>query len=327
MTNSGLCTSEQAIHRAVRQLERDGIPIITYRNAKTGVQTVQNKIDVAVRRHVRTQIAQDSGRMTMGRLEGLDIALVEVSSHCGARPSHQAWEGRVYSLHGDVTIEGTRYADFRSATGYLSVDGLLGANCRHSFGPYRHGAPRAYHPDPKHPSGLSNDEVDELTQKQRYCEQRIREAKRELRGAQQIYEKERSIPSLAAVERSRAQLRDRQAAIRELIEEANAKCKPGTRVLTRKPNREWAGDMPKTKVPARTKHGAERMTERRISDSQAADAIIKPLHKEPVKVDDKGRPEQKYIGFSSTVILNPETNEIITAYPTKARFRKKYGTE
>jgi hypothetical protein len=33
--------------------------------------------------------------------------------------------------------------------------------------------------------------------------------------------------------------------MRQFINEANAKAKPGTTALHRKPNREWAGDMPK----------------------------------------------------------------------------------
>lgn len=325
--NAGAVTTERALHQAVRKLERDGISIISYRNAETGVQTVRNKIDVAVRRHIRTQIAQDGARMTMERIEELDVALVEVTSHCDSRPEHAAWQGRCYSLKGDITIGSTRYPDFYQATQYGSVTGLMGANCRHSFGPYRHGAKRAYEPDPKHPSGVSGSEIYEMEQKQRYLERQIRADKRELRGAQQLYEADKSTENLTAVMKAKDQLSQRQTTMREFIKECNAKGKPGTTILTRKPNREWAGDMPKNQVPARTKHGAERMQERRITDKQAADAIINPLHKEPAKTDDKGRPEQKYIGSSAIVILNPETRQIITAYPTKKRIRKRYGID
>lgn len=249
--NSGLYTADQALHSAVRKLEREGISVISYRNAQTGVQTVQNKVDVAVRRHVRTQIAQDGARMTLGRMEGMSVALVEVSSHPGSRPTHQAWEGRVYSLKGDIEIDGARYPDFYSATDYGSVDGLLGANCRHSFGPYLHGAKRAYEPDPEHPSGLPNDEIYQLTQKQRHMERQIRAAKRELRGAQQLYEHEPSLSNRTSLLKSQERLKARQDGMRDLIKEANARCKPGTSVLHRNRSREWAGDMPaKAKVSA-----------------------------------------------------------------------------
>ena len=245
--NTGTMTTERALHSAVRKLEREGIPIITYQNASTGIVTVANKVDVAVRRHIRTQIAQDGARMTLERMERGEVMLVEVSSHEDSRPSHAAWQGQVYSLHGEVEIDGHKYADFYEATRYGSVDGLLGASCRHSFGPYRHGAPRAYEQNPQHPSGLEGSEVYELEQQQRYLERRIREAKRELRGAQQVYDKTGSLESRTNLLKAQSTLKERQSAMRDLISDANAKAKPGTTVLTRRPNREWAGDMPKGK--------------------------------------------------------------------------------
>ncbi len=135
LANTGMATAERALHRAVRKLEREGVSVITYQDAETGRVTVRNKVDVAVRRHVRTQIAQDGARMTERRMGVLGVTLVEVSSHCDSRPEHRPWQGRCYSLVGDVEIEGVRYPDFYAATGYGSVDGLMGANCRHSFGP------------------------------------------------------------------------------------------------------------------------------------------------------------------------------------------------
>lgn len=243
--NTGTMTTERALHSAVRKLEREGIPIITYQNASTGIVTVANKVDVAVRRHIRTQIAQDGARMTLERMERGEVTLVEVSSHEDSRPSHATWQGQVYSLHGEVEIDGHKYADFYEATRYGSVDGLLGANCRHSFGPYRHGTPRAYEQNPQHPSGLEGSEVYELEQQQRHLERRIREAKRELRGAQQIYDKTGTLESRTNLLKAQGALKERQSAMRDLISDANAKAKPGTTVLTRRPNREWAGDMPK----------------------------------------------------------------------------------
>lgn len=246
--NSGTMTTERALHSAVRKMEREGIPIITYQNSATGTVTVANKVDVAVRRHIRTQIAQDGARMTLERIERGGIDLVEVSSHEDSRPSHAAWQGQVYSLRGEVEIEGHRYRDFYEATRYGQVDGLLGANCRHSFGPYRHGTPRAYEQNPEHPSGLEGSEVYQLEQEQRYLERRIREAKREVRGAQQLYDaKPEDLGRKSALLKAQGILKERQGAMRDLINDANAKAKPGTTVLTRRPNREWAGDMPKGK--------------------------------------------------------------------------------
>lgn len=249
--NSGDADREAALHRAVRKLERDGIDVITYQDADTGRVTVRSKADVAVRRHVRTQIVQDAQRMTMARMERLGIDLVEVSSHSDSRPSHAEWQGQCYSLKGEQVIDGVRYPDFylHCMSGDLG-DILGGVNCRHSYGPYRHGAPRMYEPDPQHPSGLPGAEVYELEQGQRYRERKIREAKRELRGAQVLYDRDKSAANLDAVNKAKQKLRNRQEKMRAYIDGANAKSKTGNPVLHRKPDREWAGDMPKSKMPA-----------------------------------------------------------------------------
>ena len=126
------------------------------------------------------------------------------------------------------------------------MNGLGGANCRHSFGPYRHGMPRAYEPDPKPACGLPGEEVYALEQGQRYRERKIREAKRELRGARLVYDERRDGDSLAEYLGAKRKLRDRQEKMREYIDAANARSRvPGAKVLHRHPAREWAGDMPK----------------------------------------------------------------------------------
>lgn len=136
----------------------------------------------------------------------------------------------------------------RSACRWGDVaDGIGGANCRHSYAAYFPGMKRAYRPNPRHPSGVSNEKAYELTQRQRALERRIREAKRELRGAQMLYEADPKLESLAGVADAKARLRKRQAAMRKLVAE-------NPRVLQRSPRREWAGDMPKaTKAAVRSR--------------------------------------------------------------------------
>lgn len=96
--NSGALTAEQAVHAAVRRMMREGCSWVQYRDSETGRQTVANRVDVAVRRHVRTQLHQDGMRRTLDVCERAGVRLVEVSSHGGARPEHARWQGRVYSL-------------------------------------------------------------------------------------------------------------------------------------------------------------------------------------------------------------------------------------
>lgn len=258
--NTGAATADRALHEAVREMMRQGITTITYRDAETGRQTVTNRVDVAVRRHVRTQLAQDGMRRTLDVCGAAGVRLVEVSSHGGARPSHARWQGRVYSLNGEATVDGETYEDFYEATGYGRVDGLGGANCRHSFGPWLPGTPRRYSPDPGHPSGLPSDEVYRLAQGQRRRERDIRQTKRELAGAQLVADRDASLANVAEVERLKARLRAQQEGLRRYIDEANGR--GSAPVLQRAPSREWAGDMPKIR-----KSDASRRTMREFMES------------------------------------------------------------
>lgn len=237
--NTGTYTTERALHEAVRSLNKQGVTMITYRNTKTGQITVQNHVDVAVRRHIRTQISQDSRRLTEIRCNEADVALVEVSSHPGSRDSHQEWEGQIYSRHGSMVVDGVEYDDFDSACQIGDIaDGLGGANCNHSYAPWFPGMSRRYSPDPQHPSGETNDDIYRWTQDQRALERDIREAKRDISGIELCLE------SATGEERTRLDielasakqgLRDDQASVRNLVNEHKD-------VLQRSPRREWAGD-------------------------------------------------------------------------------------
>lgn len=174
----------------------------------------------------------------------------------------------MYGLDGTCEVEGVSYRGLADATGYGSVDGLGGANCRHSFGPWAPGTPRAYEPDPPHPSGLTGDEVYRLRQGQRRRERAIREAKRDLAGAQMVAGRDGSLANIAEVERAKARLAARQKGMRDFIAEANSK--GSVPVLHRNPRREWAGDMPRVR-----KTDASRRTMGEFLDGDAAKRSLK----------------------------------------------------
>lgn len=247
---SGLVSPWEASRRASMRLARRGIDTIQYRDPTTGDRTVRNKVDVAVRRHVRTQLAQACANRSMQVCEEVGCGFVEVSSHVGARPSHQDWEGRCYSLHGEVTVGGVTYPDFWDATGYQGVSGdhaalgdrLQGVNCRHHFGPWFPGLPRSFAPSPRHPSGRTSEEVYRLTQAQRRMERAIRDTKRELSAAEEAYRAHPDLRTQTETNKVRDRLRRQEEAIQRLCDENKG-------VLTRQHVREWAGDMPRTTAP------------------------------------------------------------------------------
>lgn len=249
-TATGHMSHNEATERATLRLARHGIDMVQYRDPTTGDRTVRNRADVAVRRHVRSQIAQECAKRTERLCQQAGATFVEVSSHYGARPSHQDWEGRVYSLKGRVTVEGVTYEDFWEATGYEGLRGdhtalgdrLCGVNCRHHFGPWAPGLPRAYHPNPEHPSGRSNDEIYRLTQQQRARERALRDTKRELAAALRCYEADPCERTQRAANELKARLKTQQDRLKAFV-------KKNEDVLVREPKREWAGDMPRVRVP------------------------------------------------------------------------------
>lgn len=172
--NHGGDTPDRIIGRAVRRLQSEGLTVIDYKSG------IRSQTDVAVRRHIVSQVGQASGRMTMARCEDAGHDLVQTSAHFGARPAHAAWQGRVFSLSG----RSKKYPDFRGVTGYGTGPGLQGWNCKHTFGMYFEGITEL--PTlPDKVRGMSNDEYYGATQTLRRHENGIRNTKREIAGIQQ----------------------------------------------------------------------------------------------------------------------------------------------
>lgn len=74
----------------------------------------------------------------------------------------------------------------------------------------------------------------------------------------------------------------------------------------------------------KTQHASERMQLRDIKDAEIDDALKNPLFKGNVVIDANGRKSIKYIGKDATVVLNSETNKVITSWKTSSRLKKKY---
>lgn len=140
--NTGGMDYNTAISRAIKDLSEKGIGAIAYKQ-KNGREHVDS-LEVAVRRAVVTGVNQTSLKIQETLADELDVDLVEVTAHGGARPEHAKWQGKCYSRNGRKVIDGVVYEDFKKATRYGHGDGLGGWNCRHNFHPYIHGAPRSW---------------------------------------------------------------------------------------------------------------------------------------------------------------------------------------
>ena len=136
--NVGGMDYNTAIHNAIKDLSKAGVGSIEYKSGRV------DSLEVAVRRAVVTGANQTASKVQETLADELNVELVEVTAHGGARPQHAKWQGQVFSRNGDIEIDGVKYKDLRKATGYGSAGGLCGVNCRHNFHPYIHGAPRTW---------------------------------------------------------------------------------------------------------------------------------------------------------------------------------------
>lgn len=201
---TGAISPSQAAMEAMEDLIDNGLDVIVYRDDQ-GKVTRRETIETAVTRAVRTGISQASADIQIARMDEFGVDLVLVSSHLGARPEHAEWQGKIYSR------TGTDYPDFAGSTGYGSVTGLCGANCRHSFGPYF----GQRNPFEQFDSD-ENKERYELEQKQRELERRIKNTKRRVMGYQTAGDQKK-------YERTAALLRRQNDAYNKFCDENNLK--------------------------------------------------------------------------------------------------------
>lgn len=177
--NTGAFDYNTAIKNAVTDLATAGLGAIKYPSGRV------DSIEVAVRRAVVTGANQTASKTQEKLADQLDVELVEVTAHGGARPEHAKWQGKVFSRHGDVEIDGVKYKDLRKATGYGTGPGLCGWNCRHNFHPYVPGTSRTW--SDKELAKLDEKNIEyngvkmteyEASQAQRKIEREIRKQKR-----------------------------------------------------------------------------------------------------------------------------------------------------
>jgi hypothetical protein len=109
---------------------------------KSGIRTAEydtgwrNRIDVAARRAVMTGVTQVVGKINEMNAESLETNYFEVSWHATARPTHQVWQGRVYSKE-----------ELQTVCGLGTGPGLSGWNCYHSYYPFLPGISKRTYTD------------------------------------------------------------------------------------------------------------------------------------------------------------------------------------
>lgn len=169
---------DAAVEDSVREMARSGLRSVDYASGRT------YQLDTAARMCIRTSAHQLSAKISERNCDVMGQDLVEVSEHWGARPSHQIWQGKIYSRSG----KNKKYPPFKECH-YGEADGLCGVNCRHTFHPFFEGIsePTKWQkePEPKEYGGKMYSYYD-ATQKQRAMERQIRSTKREIEAMRSI---------------------------------------------------------------------------------------------------------------------------------------------
>lgn len=166
LVSTGALSYTAALREVINHIVSDGVKV-TY---PTGHE---DTIETATLRAIRTGVSQASAQIQIARMDEMNVDLVITSSHLGARPSHQVWQGKVFSRSGRG-----KYPPFEASTGYKTVTGLCGANCRHSFSPFFEGMDNPF----EQFDSEENRKQYEKEQYQRTLERRIRKTKREVMG-------------------------------------------------------------------------------------------------------------------------------------------------
>lgn len=127
---SGAFDYNTMIRQATKELTNSGLRTVEYASGWS------NRVDVAARRALLTGFNQVVAKITEDSAEKLGTDYFEITYHIGARPTHQPWQGRVYSRE-----------ELETVCGYGEVDGLKGANCYHDFHPFFKGISKRIYSD------------------------------------------------------------------------------------------------------------------------------------------------------------------------------------
>lgn len=178
MVVSGAVSYTEAVRDVLKEISETGLKV----NYPSGYKM---NIESATMMILRTGISQAAGDISIERMKEMDWDIVLVSAHLGARTgdggqnpgNHLWWQGQFYSRTGRTK----EYPLFKETTGYGTVTGLCGVNCRHSFGP-GDGVNNPF--SDKDIAYADNYKIEKMQQRQRTLERRVRDTKRKIQNMQ-----------------------------------------------------------------------------------------------------------------------------------------------
>lgn len=181
------------LRNTVKEMTNSGLRYIDYDSGYS------SRVSVAVRRAVLTGYNQVVANINESNAEKLETNYFETTYHSGARPTHQPWQGRVYSKEELVSV-----------CGLGTVTGLCGANCYHNYYPFIKGVSERTYTD---------EELDRMNQEDN--------EKREFRGKSytkyEALQRQRKLETIMRAERQEIKLLTEGGASDDDIMSANAR--------------------------------------------------------------------------------------------------------
>lgn len=114
--HSGAFDYQTVLMRTITDMTKSGVRWIDYRSGR------YDRIDVAARRAVMTGFRQVQEKINEQVAAELGTDSYEVTYHVGARPTHQPWQGKVWTMQ-----------QLKSICGLGTAAGLHGPNCYHDY--------------------------------------------------------------------------------------------------------------------------------------------------------------------------------------------------
>ena len=163
---------------------------------------------------IRSNMTQAATETQFTRMEELGEDLVEISSHLGARPKCEPYQGKIFSISGTSKNYPWLHDPANTPWGDTigQPDGLFGINCRHVMYPYFPGTEKTFAPqnEERNATAYAN------SQKQRALERSIREGKRNLDLMSKTKDEKQ-------IDRAKELLRNRERNMREFIDTTGRK--------------------------------------------------------------------------------------------------------
>lgn len=125
--HSGAFPYNTVLERTIDKMTASGLRWIDYDSGH------HNRVDVAARRAIMTGFRQIQGKINEQVAAELGTDTYEVTYHKGARPTHQPWQGRIWTMQ-----------QLKDVCGLGTVTGLHGANCYHDYRAFPPGSVRTY---------------------------------------------------------------------------------------------------------------------------------------------------------------------------------------